>query len=87
MSVAEAEISREPSNYSPTDHFVNRYKQRRIPGPAIESCIRDGEVVLEADEETGDVAALFEGEFRGVRYTVVTNPETGEAITVYKNGR
>lgn len=73
---------REPSEYHPTIHFGDMVRERRIPGPAIAACIKEGDI--EPGDEPGTVKYI--GQFRGCYYTVVADPESREAITVYTNG-
>lgn len=76
MSAAEtpAVPSRNPSAYTPNDHFMNRKKQRRIPGFAIRSAIERGSAET---LDSGRVALTADG------YTVVINSRTKTAETVY----
>jgi len=38
------DVSRDPSDYTPTDHAYNRSKERSIDWPLVASTIKDGEI-------------------------------------------
>lgn len=76
---------REPSQYTPTDHFINKKKdnKRHIDGKFIRECIEEGEII-----PTYGTKAIFHKEFYGVSfYLVVGAPKDGnsyfEAVSMY----
>jgi len=82
MATADDTIPREPSAYRPCNHFAERFRDRydkhnrHLDDEIVATCIRSGEVVhRQADK------AHLEADFGGVRYRLVVNPATGQAIT------
>lgn len=71
--------SRTPSDYRPTDHFVDRKKSRDVPGWAIQEAIERGPV-----RRTGSGEIEARTETPGARFGVVICPDERAAITCYR---
>lgn len=80
MSTSEG-IIRDPSEYTPSIHFTQRFKQkkRKLTGDVIRECITEGEATV--DEKTG--AIKYRSTVDGTRYCLVADPETREVCTAY----
>lgn len=73
------QVERDPEHYYPSDHAVNRAKQRGIDWPLVASTIKDGEV----KPSHKDGCYLFIEEFEFVDRPVgVVVAESGEIVTV-----
>lgn len=73
------QVERDPGYYFPSDHAVNRAKERGIDWPLVASTIKDGEVV----ESHKDGCYLFIEEFEFVDDPVgVVAAESGKILTV-----
>jgi hypothetical protein len=73
------DFSREPSDYQPDPdrHFLWRKKERKVPGGAIEKCIRDGDVTGEGHGRNIKLRA----EYGQISYWVVIDPDDMLAIS------
>lgn len=78
QSIAAA-VSRTPSDFRPSDHFIQMKRDRSIPGGAIRECIENGEV-REAKEDCIRLTAIHNDE----QFTLVVNPEEGRVVTGYR---
>lgn len=66
-------VSRDPADYRPTTHFVQRKKERKIPGFAIRECIENGEI---RDGKRPNLKILTTG-----YYALVIDVETRDVVT------
>lgn len=53
------DFPRKPSAYTPVDHFIQRKKDRKIPGSAIAACIERGRVVSHDGENRIELSAKW----------------------------
>jgi len=73
-------VSRDPSDYRPSNHAYNRSKERNIDWPLVASTIKDGEI-RQADKPH---QKLFVEDYYFTEYPVgvVVDPQDGQIITV-----
>jgi len=74
------DVSRDPSDYRPKDHAIDRAKYRGIDFDLIGKTIANGDVYTSHKSECRIFKQDYEHTDRPVR--VVANVETGEVITV-----
>ena len=81
------DVSRNPRDYHPTVHAIDRAKSRGIEFNTIAEIIRDGELINGRGENAETRYFLKEFPNMGVSIGVVVNPDTGDVVTVrYGNG-
>jgi len=73
-------VSRNPEDYHPTTHAVDRAKTRCIDWPIVASTIKDGE--LKNSHKDGCKLFVDEFEFLDNPVGVVANVDSGEILTV-----
>lgn len=78
------DVPRDPSFYSPTLHFGERFKDiydefnRHLDGEIVNTCITEGTA-----QRVGPEKVTLRSTIAGVTYRLVVNPSTGDVLSGY----